>query len=227
MRLLLALLFALVATPALAHPHIFIDAKATIVFNDAGEVTGIRNSWTFDEAFSVWQTQGLDTNGDGVTSSEEMQELAEENLQGLAEYGFYTSAGAKDETVPMASMDDARFIYENGRSTLTFGIEPQAPYRINDALEIAIYDPEYYVAITFAGVADVTLENAPEGCGLRLEPIPPTCVRARSGWRRRYPRYRGTVRSAPAACRSHRCAHAVRRRSLRRPAPATRRRTPF
>jgi nickel/cobalt transporter (NicO) family protein len=170
MRFLAALLFILLATPVLAHPHIFIDAKATILFNDAGEVVGIRNSWTFDEAFSIWQIQGLDTNGDGITSSEEMQELADENMVGLAEYGFYTSAGAADETLPLASMDDAKFVYENGRSTLTFGVEPQGPYRIRDALEIAINDPEYYVAITFADVSDVTLENAPEGCGVRLEP---------------------------------------------------------
>jgi ABC-type nickel/cobalt efflux system permease component RcnA/ABC-type uncharacterized transport system substrate-binding protein len=163
-------LFALPALPAIAHPHIFIDAKATIVFNDAGEVIGIRNAWTFDEAFSVWQTQGLDTNGDGVTSPEEMQELADENLKGLAEYQFYTYAGELDETLSLASMDDARFVYENGRSTLTFGIEPHRPYRIQEALEIAIGDPEYYVAISFADVSDVTLENAPEDCGVRLEP---------------------------------------------------------
>ena len=78
---------------AAAHPHIFVDAKATIVFNDQGALTAIRNWWTFDEAFSVWQIQGLDTNGDGITSSEEMQDLANENLAGLSEYGFYTSAG--------------------------------------------------------------------------------------------------------------------------------------
>jgi nickel/cobalt transporter (NicO) family protein len=170
MRLLAAILLILLATPVLAHPHIFIDARAAILFNDAGEVVGIRNSWTFDEAFSVWQTQGLDTNGDGITSSEEMQELAVENMKGLAEYGFYTFAGEGNETLPLASMDDARFVYENGRSTLTFGVEPRGPYRIKDALEIAINDPEYYVAITFADVSDVTLENAPEGCGVRLEP---------------------------------------------------------
>ena len=84
--------FAL-AGAAQAHPHIFIDAKATIVFNDAGELAEIKNSWTFDEAFSVWQVQGLDTNNDGITSSEEMQDLADENIKGLSEYGFYTSAG--------------------------------------------------------------------------------------------------------------------------------------
>lgn len=159
----------LCASPALAHPHIFIDAKATILFNDAGELIGIRHSWTFDEAFSVWQTQGLDTNEDGVTSSEEMQELADENMAGLAEYGFYTYAGEGASTLPMASMDDARFTFEDGRSTLTFGVEPQGPYRIKDELEVAINDPEYYVAITFSEASDVSLENAPDGCTARLE----------------------------------------------------------
>ncbi|RYD93620.1 MAG: DUF1007 family protein, partial [Sphingomonadales bacterium] len=66
----IAAALALSAGVAQAHPHIWIDAKAKIVFNDQGELTGIYNTWTFDEAFSVWQIQGLDTNNDGVTSSE-------------------------------------------------------------------------------------------------------------------------------------------------------------
>jgi len=155
---------------AQAHPHIFIDAKATIVFNDAGELTEIRNAWTFDEAFSVWQIQGLDTNNDGITSSEEMQELADENIKGLAEYNFYTSAGETASSLPFASMDDAKFVFADNRSTLSFGIEPQVPYRIKHKLEIAVADPEYYVAITFHSPADITLENAPAGCAVHLEP---------------------------------------------------------
>jgi len=152
-----------------AHPHIFIDAKATIVFNDQGELAQIRNAWSFDEAFSVWQIQGLDTNGDGITSSEEMQELADENIKGLAEYNFYTSAGEGTASLPFASMDDGKFVFEDSRSTLSFGIEPREPYRIKGKLEIAVADPEYYVAMTMAE-GDVTLENAPAGCNVHLEP---------------------------------------------------------
>lgn len=155
---------------AQAHPHIFIDAKATIVFNDAGELIEIKNDWTFDEAFSVWQVQGLDTNNDGITSSEEMQELADENIKGLAEYNFYTSAGETTASLPFASMDDARFVFADNRSTLRFGIEPQGPYRIKNKLEIAVADPEYYVAITFHAPSDITLENAPAGCAVHMEP---------------------------------------------------------
>lgn len=172
MRLLLPLLGLLLAlvTPAAAHPHIFIDAKVTLVFDDSGALAGIRHSWTFDEAFSIWQIQGLDTDGDGTTSSAEMQELAEENMVGLAAYQFYTFAGEGAETLAMVAMDDPRFVHENGRSTLSFGVRPEAPYRIRDTLEVAINDPEYYVAITFADASAVVLENAPAGCRVEMEP---------------------------------------------------------
>ncbi len=94
-RRLLAAAALAVATagPALAHPHIFIDAKVEIGFDAQGRVAQLHHSWTFDTAFSVWMVQGLDANGDGLVSPEEMQDLANENMEGLATYGFYTSAG--------------------------------------------------------------------------------------------------------------------------------------
>ena len=84
------------AVPALAHPHIFIDAKVTIVFDDAGKIAGLRNAWTFDQAFSSWVVQGLDTNNDRQTSPAELQPLADDNMNGLGEFGFYTFAGSQD-----------------------------------------------------------------------------------------------------------------------------------
>lgn len=161
---------ALGAGVAEAHPHIWIDATARISFNAAGELVAIHNDWTFDAAFSVWQVQGLDTNGDGITSSEEMQELADENLAGLADYGFYTLVGEGDETLPLAPVGGSRFVYDEGRSTFTFGVAPQQPYRIEGRLEVAIADPEYYVAISLPGLSGVTVENLPAGCSLGLDP---------------------------------------------------------
>ncbi len=60
-RLIAVLLVAagLLPVPAFAHPHIFVDAKAIITFNDAGQVVSIHNTWTFDEAYSAWSVQGL------------------------------------------------------------------------------------------------------------------------------------------------------------------------
>lgn len=165
-----ALAAAFFAQPALAHPHIMIDAKATIRFDDTGRVAGLHHSWTFDTAFSVWMVQGLDTDGDGSVSSAEMQALADENMVGLADYGFYTYAG---DDMAFDAVGDQRMVYENNRVTLDYSIAADQPQAPGERFELGIYDPEYYVAITVNDAADVTLENAPEDCAVRVEPPVP------------------------------------------------------
>src|ERR1700712_5869510 len=89
----LTVMATLFPLPAFAHPHIFIDATAAVTFNDAGQVVSIHNNWVFDEAYSAWSIQGLDTNGDGKVSPEELRPLADDNMNGLADYEYYTFAG--------------------------------------------------------------------------------------------------------------------------------------
>ncbi|MBJ7578899.1 DUF1007 family protein [Devosia sp. MC532] len=152
---------------ALAHPHIFIDAKVDIGFDAAGRIATLKHSWTFDSAFSVWMVQGLDTDGDGVTTSAELQELADENMIGLAEFGFYTVAGEGMEWIPAG---DQAMRYEDNRVTLDYTLAAVRPQVPGPNFELGVYDPEYYVAITTASVADVTLSNAPASCTARVEP---------------------------------------------------------
>ncbi|WEJ59596.1 DUF1007 family protein [Devosia sp. FJ2-5-3] len=158
------------AQPALAHPHIFIDAKVGVVFDDAGAITALQHSWTFDAAFSVWMVQGLDTNGDGSVSPEEMQELADENVGGLSEYGFYTVAG---DGVDFVAAGDQRMNYQDNRVTLDFSINAVSPTPPGPRFELGVYDAEYYVAIGFGAVSDVTLVNAPDSCAVALIPPQP------------------------------------------------------
>jgi nickel/cobalt transporter (NicO) family protein len=159
----------LLPSAALAHPHIFIDAKATITFNDAGQVVGIHNSWTFDEAYSAWAVQGLDTNADGVVTREELQPLADDNMQGLSDYEYYTFAGEGPENLKFAYGSNPTMDYADGRQTLNFDVALDTPYAIRDHLELAINDPEYYVGITFANADAITLVNTPATCSVTLE----------------------------------------------------------
>lgn len=158
------------AQPAEAHPHIFIDAKVDVVFNDAGRIASLRHHWTFDTAFSVWMVQGLDTNGDGIVSSEEMQDLADENMVGLADYGFYTFAG---DGVDFTPAGDQQMRYEDNRVTLDYSINATVPVAPGSRFELGVYDAEYYVAIGFADVSDVALVNAPDDCSTELVPPRP------------------------------------------------------
>jgi nickel/cobalt exporter len=165
----LAGLLTLVA-PAWAHPHIFIDAKVSVQFDDSGAVVGLKHDWTFDEAFSSWVIQGLDTNGDRITSPEELQSLADENVQGLGEFEFYTFAGSQDSLLKFEALGDQHMVYENGRVTLSYSLKTERPHPVGQRFELGVYDPDYYVAITFADKSDVTLENAPGSCAVTLDP---------------------------------------------------------
>lgn len=158
---------------ALAHPHILIDARMVVVFNGDGDVAEVRHEWLFDPAFSAWQVQGRDSDGDGSASEAELAGLASETVRGLGPYRYYTKAGEGVTDLPLASMDKARMTMVEGRLLLVFGLEPQAPYRIGDSLEIAVFDPEYYTAFTFTEGTAVALEGAPVGCTGSLQPPRP------------------------------------------------------
>ncbi|MEQ1768351.1 MAG: DUF1007 family protein [Devosia sp.] len=165
-----ALLLCLPNAPALAHPHIFIDATARIIFDAEGRVAEIHNHWVFDEAYSAWVVQGLDTDNDGTVTRAETQALADDNMVGLAEYQYYTFAGEGPDNLTFDHGSNPTIDFDGKVSTLSFDVALSQPYRIGKALEIAINDPEYYVAITFKDASAVELVNAPAGCTVRLDP---------------------------------------------------------
>lgn len=154
---------------ALAHPHIWIDVRTVIVFDDDGALSAIRHQWTFDQAFSAWSIQGLDTDGDGQISGAEFQSLADENMVGLVEYAFYTFAGtSRAEDVTFSAGLNPRMDYDGSRTTLSFTLVPDAPVLIGERFEIEIADPEYYAALIFLPDSGVLLENAPEACSAEV-----------------------------------------------------------
>jgi ABC-type nickel/cobalt efflux system permease component RcnA/ABC-type uncharacterized transport system substrate-binding protein len=170
-RLLTFIGVALLTAPAFSHPHIWITAWTTIVFDDSGAISGIRHAWAFDEAFSAWTVQGLDVDGDGAVTPTEMQELADENLNGLFYYGYYTFVGEGEaENLTLIPTGDQTMRYEGGQAILDFTLRPESAYAIAEELEIEVTDPEWYAAFSFAEDNPITLENALEDCSVRIRP---------------------------------------------------------
>lgn len=66
------------ATPAVAHPHIWVTVSADITFNDQGLADGVNQSWTFDGKYTAYILEGLDSNGDGVFSDDELKPVTED-----------------------------------------------------------------------------------------------------------------------------------------------------
>ncbi len=84
------LVFLLPCGQVAAHPHMFVQARAELVFDDDGYLIHIRHKWLFDDLYTAYAVQGLDFNQDGLSEEDELAELAKINIQGLSEYGYFT-----------------------------------------------------------------------------------------------------------------------------------------
>src|SRR3989442_12409384 len=77
---------------AQAHPHVWVTMKSEVVYAADGTITGVRHAWAFDDMFSTFATQGLETKQKGVFTREDLAPLAEVNFTSLKEYDFFTYA---------------------------------------------------------------------------------------------------------------------------------------
>lgn len=170
------------AQGAAAHPHVWVDAEAEILFDGEGAIASIRHAWRFDEAFSAYVTLGLDTDGDGIYSREETADLAELNVTSLSDFHYFTSiAGAKTTdrlgdlfSLTFGSPRDYFIEYDGVRATLHFTLPLERPLspQAHDLVVVDIYDPEYFVAFSLVENDPVTMAGAPPACGLTVDEPP-------------------------------------------------------
>ena len=86
-------------SPALAHPHAWIETRSDVVFDGQGKIAAINVEWDFDPNYSEMAVDGLDENGDGYHSAGELMPLARENLIALKDYDYFIKARAGADAV--------------------------------------------------------------------------------------------------------------------------------
>ena len=165
LRLLVSLAALGSASAALAHPHVWVTAKAELVYAPDGKVTAVRHAWTFDPAYSAFVTQGLDANNDGKLEPGELQELAKVNTESLVDFGYFTLLKANGAKQVFDPPQNPGMAVENGQATLRFHLPLKAAAKADKVLSLEVYDPSFFVSFSMAEGADaVVLANAPKGC---------------------------------------------------------------
>jgi nickel/cobalt exporter len=165
-----AIALALAPAAAFAHPHEWIDVASEVLFDDRGRIAAIRHHWRFDEAFSAFALQGLDTNADGTYSPEELAPLAQVNVDSLADYDFFTFVSAGDYQAGFAAPKDYWLDLDAGRLTLHYTLPLAQPLFSRGEVLVQVYDPEYYIAFAMPSAEAVRLVGAPAGCRLSVTP---------------------------------------------------------
>lgn len=167
MKALQALALGLMALAAFAggaaaHPHVWVSVETEVVLGPNKEIVGFRHKWTFDEMYAQFATDGLDTNGDGVFSEEELRPLAKTNVEALKEFEYFTYPFVGATKLPLKDRSDYRLEYKDKALTLyfTLPLEKPIPYAKIKDFSFSVYDPGMYVSLTFNGKSAVKIASA-------------------------------------------------------------------
>jgi ABC-type uncharacterized transport system substrate-binding protein len=157
----------LAATPASAHPHVFVTMQTEILYDAGGNVTGFKQKWAFDELYSSFAVQGMERDSSGQYSRATLQPLAEINVKSLSEFGYFTFpklAGQKLDIQPPSDY----WIDANSDGTLTLNFTSLLVKPVSAAdvktFSFAIYDPTVYVSFAYADIQPVKQSGGPAGC---------------------------------------------------------------
>ena len=153
-----------------AHPHVFVDIRTEVVFDAEGRVTALRHVWRFDDAFSAFASQGLDTNGDGILSREELQPLAKVNVESLKDYDYFTNLRAAGKRIGFRIPTEYWLQSNDGFLTLFYTLNLMQPVKPDkDGVAIEVFDPGYFVDYSFVEKDPVAMKDAPAACTMTFK----------------------------------------------------------
>lgn len=139
----------LAPTAALAHPHIFAEARLEIVADASNQITELRNVWRFDELFSASVVMDFDKNSNAQLDPDELQEVGQTVLDSLAEYNYYTTITDNGKSVKVNKPDAITADYKDGQLLLMFAVKPAEPVPLKGNMSFGVYDPTMYTAMDF------------------------------------------------------------------------------
>ncbi|MEP3523846.1 MAG: DUF1007 family protein [Hyphomicrobiales bacterium] len=162
---------------AFAHPHVWLQAKADLIFDDDNNFVAVRHTWEFDEGFSAFATQGLDENGDGKFSREELAELASINVDSLKDFEYFTFVQIGEKDPPYEAPTDQWLEYNDGLLTLRYTLnmeKPVAPDPVKgfQELTVEVFDATFFVDVSFVeknAVSTASLGGGETACTASLE----------------------------------------------------------
>ncbi|MFH6781796.1 MULTISPECIES: DUF1007 family protein [Methylobacterium] len=155
------------AGAALAHPHVWVQARAELVLDARRNLTAIRESWTFDPEYSAFAVLNLDAKRDGVPDPDKLDAMAVERLEAMAETAYFTTAKLNGRPLALKAGPAPKARFSQGRLTLDFTLVPQGPAGPVRNLVLSFDDPDFYVAFGLPPGEPVTLSGSPD-CVLKL-----------------------------------------------------------
>jgi ABC-type uncharacterized transport system substrate-binding protein len=171
LRILILIAATALANAAQAHPHVWVTFKSEFVYAPDGTLTGVRHAWAFDDMFSTFAIQGIESKEKGKFTRDELGSLAEVNISSLKEFGYFTFITADGDKVELTDPPKSEYWldYKEGVLTLNFILPLKKPVK-SKRLAVEIYDPSIFVDFAFDKKDPIALAGAPAGCKFNAAP---------------------------------------------------------
>ena len=157
-------LLAVSTGSALAHPHVYAEARLEIVIGDTGTVEELRHVWRFDDLFSSSILLDFDTNANLKLESSELLEIGNVVRESLADYDYYTSISHDGQAVKIQPPDAIHVDFQDGQILMFFAVRPETPLPLQGLLSFGAYDPTMYAALDFLTDDDLVVDGLSPGC---------------------------------------------------------------
>ena len=166
--LLCAGALALGSGAAQAHPHVWITSTSELIYAPDGSISGVRHAWTFDDMFSTYALQGIETKTKGVYSREELGPLAQTNVESLKEFAYFTFARVDGKKEKFLEPVDYFLDYKDTVLTLHFTLPLKRPLKPKQ-LVLEVFDPSFFIDFKLAEKDPVRLVGAPAACQMQFQ----------------------------------------------------------
>ena len=163
---LAALALCLCADAARAHPHVWVAVRSELLFDAQARVVGVRHHWTFDDMYSAFITADLGEDGKPPTPAD-LAPIAKQNVESLRDFSYFTFMPG--QTFAWGPAQDESLVYDpkTEMATLTFTLTLPSPVRATP-LVFQVYDPSFFVSLSFEKTNAVTLVAAPPRCAIEV-----------------------------------------------------------
>lgn len=165
-RLFLAALIGglAIASGALAHPHVFAEARLDVTISADSSVQKLSHVWRFDDLFSSTVLMEFDKNGDLLLDDAELADLSKTINESIAEYNYFQTVLQDGKEVAMNPPQNLIADFQDNQLLILFETTPKAPLKLASTVSFGVYDPTFYTAIDYIEDKDMHVAGIPVNC---------------------------------------------------------------
>ena len=145
-------------TPARAHPHAFVEAFVTLVFDGQG-LAGIHQRWVLDEMLAASILDLVNANGDGQLDASEAAAIERDSFRLIKDYNYFTHVRIDGKPFEVQWARDFSVTMEGQKMVYDFLVpcHVKAGPKAREVV-VAVFDDTFYTYVTYGTEGAPTID---------------------------------------------------------------------